>query len=213
MKKFDVVVVLGSQVCYNVVTGKYSLPAHTSMKTEAAALALRQGLTERMIFSGGYNFKVRYDGSHVLAQPDFSFETVVAAREGWASEAAAMRDVAVSAHEAPLKSIMLEELSMTTEENAIFVNAILRRTTFADVRRVGLLTMLYHMKHALPIFRTHCADLEVEPVFAEDLLSSDMERCGAIYAYYKTPKGGMQYDIGRMSDLFARGESIGAMMD
>jgi hypothetical protein len=137
--------------------------------------------------------------------------------------------------------IFVEGLSATTEENAEFALALLRRTpAFQQVQSVGILTLLYHMERALPVFRsaykregikrkafaeagiedsvqggrfTVRPDLRINGVFAETLLAdSDPSQIDKICQYYTTPKGGKQYNVNQMRKLLTEGKSLYEMM-
>ena len=86
------------------------------------------------------------------------------------------------------------------------------------------------MERAFPIFKK--AGLNVEPVFAENILVLDADakarqtqddiRCGdspidamsidEICEYYKTPKGGKQYDVKLIRQLLTQGKSLEEML-
>ena len=101
-----------------------------------------------------------------------------------------------------------------------------RRPMFTGNEKLAILTLLYHMSDsivkapegdkrkpgALAVFRS--AGLNVDPLFAENVLadsgSREIER---VCEYYKTPKGGKQYDVDRMRDLLTEGKSLTEMMD
>ena len=217
METYDLVVLLGSQVKLRNDHCGYELAQHTQLKAEAAAIALKMGITEKMIISGGYNFGVRYNNQEVLTKPDFSFSAFAKARREYTSEAAAMAGVILKSSALNPASILLEELSATTEENAAFVAIMLKRTpTFTGVKKIAILTLLYHMERALPIFKK--AGLEVEPLFAENLLTLWADKnqeatwketsLNRISEYYKTPRGGKQYDTEQSRQLLSMGKSL-----
>jgi uncharacterized SAM-binding protein YcdF (DUF218 family) len=214
--RFPLVVVLGSQVHHDESTREYSLAEHTRMKVEAAAIALRQGMTEQMIFSGGYNFGVRYDDGKILNPPDFSFPALSTAQVARTSEARAMRNVAVDDFGAKSQCILLEEMSATTEENAFCVDIMLKRTTFTNVKNIGILALFHHLPRALAIFRSACAyaGFEFYPVIAENLLATKGETAiDKIAKYYGVPRGGRQHDAKRIRQLLSEGKSLAEMME
>lgn len=199
MDKYDLVVLLGSQI--KLIDDNYVLAPHTEMKAKAGVIALEKGITEKMIISGGYNFCVRYDLDKVLTKPDFSFTAFSVARFEYSSEAQEIANFMTKDNKEIWHKIYLEELSATTEENAEFVKIMLKRTpTFDQVEKVGILTLLYHMEKALPIFRR--AGIPALPLFAEELLvSADASWVDKICGYYITPKGGKQYNAEKIREL------------
>lgn len=213
-EQFPLVVVLGSQIHYDEAAKEYSLAQHTYMKTEAAAIALRMGVTERIIFSGGYNFGVRYNDEVIMQPPDFSFQALSTAQHARQSEARAMRDVAVECFNAQPRSILMEELSATTEENAAFVNIMLARSTFAGTRKIGILALMHHLPRALSIFKKECPHLEISPIIAENLLATKgHHEIDKISKYYAVARSGKPYDMKRVRALLTEGKSLIEMME
>ncbi len=213
-EQFPVIVVLGSQIHHDETTGEYSLALHTHMKTEAASIALRKGMTEKVILSGGYNFGVRYDDAQIISPPDFRLSSFSRARQNRISEAQAMFDIAVQCFDAPADYILLEELSATTEENAAAVNIMLKRSTFSGMTKVGVLALLHHLPRALTIFKTACTSFQIEPVIAEDLLTTKGEtEIDKIAKYYAEPRGNKKWDTKRIRALLTEGKSLAEMME
>jgi uncharacterized SAM-binding protein YcdF (DUF218 family) len=150
-----------------------------------------------------------FETNKVFPKPIFSFEAFASARSKGPSEAEVIAHVMEEKYGVPEEAIILEDLSATTQESALFVRQILRRPLFLEVEgtdiskltRVGLLTLLYHMPHALKCFQA--ADLEVVPVYAEDMLALDTSRDWAdeIERYYQDPKGGKQWDAERIRNI------------
>ena len=212
--RFPLVVVLGSQVLRDESTDQYFLAEHTRMKVEAAALAIEKGITKQMIFSGGYNFGVRYDDCAILNPPDFSFPALSIAQVARISEARVMRDFAVEAFGVESKYILLEEMSATTEENASCVSIMLKRSTFEGVRKIGILALFHHLPRSLAIFQSACADFMFQPVIAEDLLATKGDMAiDKIAKYYGVPRGGKQHDAKRIRQLLSEGRSLTEMME
>jgi len=212
-QRFDVVVQLGSQVNYSACgNGDYDLAPHTYMRTEASALVLMKGIAPRLIISGGSNFGVRYDDSKILAQPVFTFEAFAKADFKRKSEATVIKDYLVNEYGADPNKIFAETLSATTEENAEFLKIILRRRPmFTGQEKIGLLTLLYHMEKALPIFQK--AGLNVEPLFAENILAEfHIKGIEEICQYYSSPKGGKQYEINHIHELLKEDKSLAELM-
>ena len=248
MQGYDLVVQLGSQVMY--VDGQYKLAPHTLMRTEASAILLKKGITPRLMVLGGSNFDVRYDNDKIFGAthptqktPIFTFEAFAGSDYNRKSEAAVIKDALVERLGVPFsKKILAETLSSTTEENAAFLAIILkRRPMFTGNEKIGILTLLYHMNGqfdkegkkkpgALEIF--HKAGLNVEPIFAENMLVLDANRKNQqterdiflgddpvtayqiddICQYYSTPKGGKQYDVDRIRQLLTEGKSLAEML-
>ncbi len=209
--KYDLVVQLGSQVKYSRDKG-YELAPHTVMRTEASAIALTTGIAGRLIVVGGSNFGVRYDFEKILTPANFSFKAFADAAFERDSEAAVIKDVLVDDYGIASNRILPETMSATTEENAEFLKIILRRRpTFRGDEMIAILTLLYHMEKALPVFQK--AGLTVDPLFAENVLVDDEpSRADAICAYYGTPKGGKQYPVNRIRQLLVDGKSLIELM-
>ncbi|OGZ69702.1 MAG: hypothetical protein A3D44_00475 [Candidatus Staskawiczbacteria bacterium RIFCSPHIGHO2_02_FULL_42_22] len=241
-KQYDLVIQLGSQVmCKEELIDMdgtrittYFLAPHTRMRTDASAIVIRKGIAPRLMISGGSNFGVRYDDKKIFNaehptqnKAAFTFEAFADADYHRKSEAAVIKDMLVKELGVPSTKVFAETLSATTEENAEFVKIMLkRRPMFTGNEKLAILTLLYHMSDsivkapegdkrkpgALAVFRS--AGLNVDPLFAENVLadsgSREIER---VCEYYKTPKGGKQYDVDRMRDLLTEGKSLTEMMD
>lgn len=208
MKKYDLVIVLGSQIKKQGV--RYTLAPHTELKAQAAGVAWKKGITKRFIISGGYNFGVRYDGKQILPKADFSFEAFAKARNE-KSEAEIIKDFLRDNYGVPETAMFLEELSAYTKEQAEILRVLLTRTTFSEAKKIAILTLLYHMKRALPTFRA--IGLKAEPLFAEDLLALEgklwIER---ICRYYSAPKGGKQWNTEKIRELLSNSKTIGELL-
>lgn len=203
MRKYDLVIFLGSQI--TTKEGNiYDLPEHTLMKVQAAIIAWEKELVEKFAISGGYNIGVRYDHTKILEEANFSFEAVAKARNK-KSEAEVIRNF-MTKHGVPLEVIFLEELSATTEEQADIFKIILRRTTFAQDKKIAILTLLHHMNKALPIFRK--TNPSIEPLFAEDLLALKEEYIKQVCWYYSVPRGGKQWPVHEIRKLLQEGRSV-----
>ena len=197
---------------------------------------------------GGSNDGVRYGDLAIFNEqhprqktPVFTFETFAASDYNRKSEAAAIKDFLVKGFYIPSDKVFAETLSATTDENAAFLAIILKRRPDpksskgilgVDIgsEKIGILTLLYHMERALPIFKK--AGLNVEPVFAENILVMDADskarqtqrdielgnfpidayQIDEICQYYSTPKGGKQYDVNRIRQLLVEGKSLAEMM-
>jgi len=208
LEKYDVVVLPGSQVMRRA--GHYALAPHTELKARAAGVAWAKGIGKRFIISGGYNWGVRYDDRQIFPKPDFSFEAFTRARRMGKSEAEIIRDFMREHCGIPEDTMLLEEVSATTEENAEFLGVILERPTFSEAKGIAILTLAHHMERALPAFR---AIMEVAPLLAEDLLTLQ----GPIWIdkicrYYESPKEGRQWDTDRIRELLTNGKSIGELL-
>lgn len=160
---FDVVVVLGAQLV-NTSTehGKAIIVAapHTEQRVVAAGVAYHRGMTSKFIVSGGYNFGVRYwaDKAGVNPSVQRSFDACALAQtDGLPSEARLIAGLLHERHGVPRSSILLEESSTDTIENAELVKVLLRRQWLdlpqGNALRVGLLTSASHMDRALAVFR------------------------------------------------------------
>jgi len=221
MKQYDLVIQLGSQVRWVPDGGCYQLAPHTDMRTEAAALVVKNGITPRLIISGGSNFGVRYDDDKVFNEqhptqkkPIFSFEAFANSDYNRKSEAAVIKDFLVREYMIDSSRILAEGLSSTTEENVEFVKIMLRRRPmFTGQEKIGVLTLGFHMTKALPLFLD--AGLDVAPVLAEDVLANQqatwserLKQIDRIKTYYSSPKGGVQYNIQHLEQLLRDGKSV-----
>lgn len=231
-ERVDVMIVLGSQI--GVRDGIMGLAFHTEMKARAAGIACQSQYANKFILSGGYNFFVRYDlnrdvpvyGSTPDSQkPDFSDSTQKKAKI-YRSEASLIAQFMRQEYEAHEEMLILEEDSKTNLENAQFCREIVRRLYQKEKSRlgpysVGILTLLYHMEKALPLFQNEMKEIkgrnghkiDIASFFAEDILvKADNSWVGEICSYYKDPKGGKQWDIRKMKKLFEQGKSIAALL-
>ncbi|MFQ6049856.1 MAG: YdcF family protein [Candidatus Paceibacterales bacterium] len=203
MEKYDLVILLGSQVLKQ--DNQYVLARHTQLKAQATVIASREGIAEKFIISGGGNFWVRYDENEILPKADFSFEAFVRGRNE-KSEAEVIRDY-MKSHGVLEKAMFLEELSATTKENALIIKILLERTTFDFAKRVAILTLAYHMERALPVFQE--AGLNIQPLFTEDVLALEGKPgVDKVCQYYSVPKGGKQWDTTKIEQLLSSGRSI-----
>jgi len=198
----------------------YRLAPHTAMRTEASALVYNRGITPRLIILGGSNFGVRYDDEAIFGPnhptqktANFSFEAFAASDYGRKAESEVIKGFLVDEFGVPADKVLAEPLSSTTQENAQFLEIMLRRRPmFTGSEKIGILTLLYHMEKALPVFRS-VIGLDVEPVFAEDVLAQEChDQADRICEYYSTPKGGKQYDTERLRQLLTEGKSVGELM-
>lgn len=209
MERYDLVILLGSQVKRK--DDRYSLAQHTALKAWAAGIAFQREIARKFIISGGYNFNVRYDYAEILKEPDFSFEAFTQGRRK-KSEAEVIAKFLEDNHGVPKTAMFLEELSAYTKENAEILKILLKRTTFDFAEQIAILTLIYHMQRALPVFRG--VGLEVEPLYAEDLLALEgKQNIDIVCRYYSIPKGGKQWDTEKIRELLSSGRSIGELMN
>jgi hypothetical protein len=192
------------------------------MRTIAARYALENKVVDKLIICGGSNFGVRYDDQKVFGDQHPTQKTAIFTFEAFArsdfwrkSEAAVIKDALVKNFCQDAGKIFAEMLSATTEENVEFLKIILRRRPmFTGNERIAVLTQLYQMGKALPIFQK--AGIVVEPLFVESVLvtygAPENEWLLTIYDYYKTPKGGKQYPIEKLLLMLSAGESLSPLM-
>lgn len=211
MKSYDLVVQLGSQVKYSPATG-YELAPHTEMRTIASAFVIREGIAENLVISGGSNFGVRYNDREIKKPADFTFAALADANLLRKSEAEVIKDFLVYEYGVASGRIFTETLSSTTEENAEFLKILLRRRpAFTGKEKIGLLTHLYHMEKALPVFEK--AGLNVEPLFVEKVLAwSDVSWINTICDYYGLPRGGRQHSVEKIREWLTMPESLKKLM-
>jgi len=210
LERYDLVVLLGSQIKMKSMPPEFTLAPHTELKARAAGIAWQKRITNRFIVSGGYNFYLRYNETEILKTPDFSFEAFTQGRQQ-ESEAKVIAEFLEKEYEVPLEAMFFEELSATTEENAEILKILLKRSTFAFAKKIAILTLIYHMERALPVFRS--TGLEVEPLFTEDLLTLEGEPgIEKVCQYYSVPKGGKQWPVDKIRELLSSGRSIGELL-
>ena len=201
-------ILLGSQV--KKLHGQYALALHTELKARAAIIAWQERIAEKFMIFGGYNFWVRYGKNQILPETDFSFEAFTLARRE-KSEAEVIRDF-MKANGVPEEVMFLEELSSYTKEQAEILEILLKRTTFSNINKIAILTLIYHMETALPVFQ-ETIDLRVEGLFAENLLGLKGEPgIEMVDQYYSSPKGGKQWDRKKIRKLLSSGRSIGELL-
>jgi len=215
LERYDGVIVLGAQVGVNK-DGKMTPAFHTEMRARAAGVAYQRNMAQRFILSGGYNFGVRYDLDLSVPvfgtpasdrKPDFSDEACLKAR-WYRSEASLIAELMKTEYGVLPEVLILEEDSKTTKENAQYCKAIVERCGW---KKIGLLTLLYHMEKSLKEFQE--AGLEVELLFAEDLLSlEDNSWMDRVCEYYSVPKGGKQWDTDKIREFLANRKSIGELI-
>ncbi|OGZ84757.1 MAG: hypothetical protein A2528_00370 [Candidatus Staskawiczbacteria bacterium RIFOXYD2_FULL_37_9] len=168
-------------------------------------------VAERLIITGGSNFGVRYDDQKILKPADFSFVAFANSDFHRKSEAAVIKEILVCDYGVESSRIFAETMSSTTEENAEILKILLRRRpAFTGNESIAILTLLYHMEKALPVFLK--AGLVVEPLFVENILA-DNGQIDRVCEYYGTPKGGKQYPLNWMRRLLSNSESLSALMD
>jgi hypothetical protein len=202
------VILLGSQIQKTVEQegNWYILAPHTKLKAQAAGIAWKKRIAGSFVISGGYNFNVRYSTTKILKEADFSLRAFTLGRQE-KSEAEIIAKFLKKEYEVPVGLMFLEELSATTQENAEILKILLRRTTFNFAKRIAILTLIYHMERALPKFRE--SGLNVEPLFAEDLLALQGEHgVNKVCAYYSLPKGGKLWPIDEIRELLSNERSI-----
>ena len=219
VEEYDLIIQLGSQVKFNQTTQEYELAAHTEMRTMASAHAVKNGITDRLMICGGSNFGIRYNDTGIMSPADFSFAAYAKATEDRKSESEVIKEFLVNKFYVASECIFTETMSATTEENALFAAILLqRKPAFTETRKVGVLSLFYHLNTAFPLFRECFAKIakmldkesvEIQPVFAENILAQfDPEWIPKIHEYYCTPKGGKQYHADGIRDLLESGTSL-----
>lgn len=231
MRRFDLIIVLGSQIGLDQ-KGEMSLAPHTEMKARAAGTAWRLDMARGFIVSGGYNIEVRYGlelknpvyngkpGSE--KEPDFSEQAKKQARI-YRSEASVMAEFLRSEYQVPSWQMILEEDSSTTQENAERCCEILEDMFWelagSKKARIGVIALLYHMKRALRAFENIPMESSVSdivsffPLFAENLLArAGSDWIEKICQYYSTPKGGKQWNVEKIRQLLTDGKSLSSLI-
>lgn len=181
---YDVVVIPGASIYRNEdskTKGKlpYLLSFSSESRTSAGAVVLKDSpaLVEppALVFTGGYNIGVRYLENGTVINSVNSVKAYAKARD-YASEAYSMKQFINVVFGFSTDCCMVEEDSESTVENAYFTNGLILRLSALAFQRnniaVGLLTNLYHMPEALPLFGndTLVPGLSFTPLFAEDFI-------------------------------------------
>jgi hypothetical protein len=182
------------------------------MRTEASAIAIKKGIAQNLMISGGSNFGVRYDDQQLLKPANFSFSAFADSDFRRKSEAAVIKDFLIEEYGVESSRIFAETLSSTTEENAAFVVILLRRRpAFTGNEKIAILTLLYHMAKALPVFIK--TGINADALFAENVLADqDPAWVEKICEYYGAPKGGKQYPVNEIRRLLSEGKSLLELM-
>jgi len=203
-KSYEAVIVLGGQIVRKQ-DRSIGLALHTEMRARAAGVACKSGMTSRLIISGGHNVGVRYSlkDNEVFPQPNYSPLALILARL-YPSEAKVIADFVHRNYGVQRDCMILEKDSTSTEENARNCARIVERP---GLKRIALLTSLYHMKNACACFVKE--GLNPEPLYAEDLLMrEDQAWVGKIAEYYSHPRGEKQWDVERIQSNLQSGQSI-----
>lgn len=151
-------VVLGAQVVVDS-DGIGNPSTHLEARISGAAAAIQIVKPPTVVLSGGYCVGVRYDESAIMKVADTSSEAVSRAQTR-PSEAAVMQAHLTTflAHlGADVPTIVREELSTSTQENAIATSLLLQRwctstTTARRPLRVALLTNAFHLHRSIALF-------------------------------------------------------------
>jgi hypothetical protein len=207
VKNVDLLVVLGSQIIQEE-NGVWKPAEHTAMKIEAAVICWKRKLSEKFFISGGYNVGIRYNPKQILQPPNFSFEALAKARWLGPSEAQVICEEMVKKG-VPQEKIFLEELSTTSEENAEMLRIILKRTTFQGIKKIGIMSLLYHLQRVASLFKERIP--EVDFLLAEDLLAMDGQ-VGRVVNFYQSPRGGQEWPYEKIRELLSLGRSLKEML-
>jgi hypothetical protein len=208
LEKFDLVVVLLSQVKKNIETGEDYPAEHTKLKLDGLITAFKKRVVYFMILSGGHNYWVRYDYDNILPKADFSFKAFIKAREE-KSEAEVARKY-LEERDIPGYVMFLEETSATSLEEAKILQTILERTTFNSVNKIGIFSLAYHLDRVFPGFKETFKEsrFQIKPIFAEDFLAMEEGGIERVCEYYSVPKGGKQWPVDKIRKLLENGKSI-----
>lgn len=212
MEKFDLVLVLLSQVKKDVETGKDYPAKHTMMKLDGLIIAFKKRFIYLIILLGGRNYWVRYDYEKILPKADFSFKAFIKAREE-KSEAEVARKY-LEERGIPKHVMFLEETSATSLENAKISEIILQRTTFNSVNKIGVFSLAYHLDNVFLGFKKvfKGSRFQIKPIFAEDFLAMKEGGTERVCEYYSVPRGGKQWPVDKIRKLLENGKSIGELL-
>ena len=98
---------------------------------EHAVEAFRGGLVQRLLFTGGYNERLRRTEAEVMAELACGFGV-------------------------PDKAILIEDQARNTEENIVLSQRLLQdETSGSEVSSIMLLTIHYHLRRAILAARRH----------------------------------------------------------
>ena len=212
MEKFDLVLVLLSQVKKNKETGEDYPAKHTKMKLDGLIIAFMKRFIYLIMLIGGYSYWVRYDYDNILSKADFSFKAFIKARDEKSEAKVAQKYL--KERDIPGYVMFLEETSATSLENAKISQTILERTTFNSVNKIGVFSLAYHLERAFPIFKEIFKEnrFQIKPIFAEDFLAMEEGGIERVCEYYSVPKGGKQWPVDKIRKLLENGKSIGELL-
>ncbi len=195
------VVVLGAQL---LLQNGVIIPArHLSIRLAACSgyLQVVHHAPKTIIVSGGYNIGVRYEivNNTVMDEPDFSTKAIADARIQGPSEAFVMKQILSQQYKIPSHTIIEEDVSTTTVENAVICATIMKRMGKSHAH---LLTNLYHMQRALIAFEE--AGITATPIYAEDYAIFDTSFAWAptLVEMYSGMRGGRMWDSQKMQEIF-----------
>ena len=165
--QFDVVVVLGGNI-REVAPGKFkstsfvegpekSIGGHS--RTLAAAELYKKGISKNFLVSTGQTMVDELG----IVDPTKPTESEVMMQE-------------MVRYGIPPENIEKEEISTTTQTNAIEVMKILRERGY---RKVGFLTSFWHLERSMEFFKTQHPEMdgiEITPLSSEDVIAQKSER-------------------------------------
>jgi uncharacterized SAM-binding protein YcdF (DUF218 family) len=181
---------------------------HLMLRIEAASVAYHQELVPYLVVTGGHNIGIRYDKENIFERPNFAFEAFTRAQD-FPSEASIMKQILHVVYRVPREHVFQESLSATTTENSKFLEILFQRTpTFDGLKKIALITQLYHMPVALKAFPVE----GVEPLFVEDLLREDPRDVVEYYEdRYKRTQNPFP-DIAQLTKLMHEKRSVAELM-
>jgi len=210
LNNYDLIVVLGGQI---IKINESIIPAfHTESRVIAAGILnyySNNNSNTKFIMSGGYNVGVRYDlkENKIFNNANFSFESFIEAKKNGPSEAEVMKQFLLKNFNIEQHKIFVEDLSATTIENAKLIKLLLSRENFffPNVKKIGLLTNLYHMSKAAEEFTK--ANITFDLLFAEDFISlnhpitTKRDWCKEMETFYSISRGGKNWNSTAIAEI------------
>lgn len=145
--------------------GYAELAPHTRLKAEAIIALARDNPDIGFFLMGGYNFGIRYDDTEIMKTPDFSFATMAKARDKFSESQAVM--MFCEGRGVSRERMLVEEVSATTEEQAVIAKMMIRRTTFSEVEKVWVMSVATHLRRTFSAFGEGFTPRYVEDVLRE----------------------------------------------
>ncbi len=232
MEKTDLAIVLGARCGRK--NGSMRLGESAEMRARAVGIAYRKGLVEKIVLSGGYNFKIRYDLDlevpvyNSTQRPDLldkeTYQKACQEARIYRSEASLMGEFLQKNYGVAPEKLIFEENSETTQQNVEYCREIIRR--LCQEKRNGcyclsIFTNLYHMSRVLNLFqkevrtiKEQCGcQIKIIPFYAEDfLVMEDPFWIDLICEYYRYNRHDRDWDINHLREVLISGRSVAELL-